>query len=222
METKDLFPTLFGIDNNFNLAGEMLPIAKAYLQYAEEVNLRINKLKSDSKDYKPQTLKDRWGYNTTYNSSYKRGYRELQSLEQIKPVREYILQLSEDFLQKYGYDKKTCSRLYISNLFVSEIFPGEQHPSHRHPNSIVSGVFYLQVPQGSSPIIIEDPRPHFSFFGPDNFISQETIYNTPQVVLYPKVGDIYLWNSWLPHTVPVSRSSYDGGRVTMVFNVNIG
>jgi hypothetical protein len=216
MEVTEIFPTLFGKDNNIDLAIEMLPLATAYLKYAEKINFKNN-----PPGIKPLSLKEKWGYKTTYDSSYPKDFKHLQTLERSRPVRDYILKISKEFLIKYGYNEEKCSRLFISNFFVSEMIYGETHTSHRHPNSILSGVFYLQVPDGASPILIEDPRPHYWFLGEDSNISQDNKYNTSVLRLQPKAGDIFIWNSWLPHSVPISNQAFDGSRITMVFNVNV-
>ena len=106
-------------------------------------------------------------------------------------------------------------------MFANEMFKGESHPVHRHPRAIVSGVFYLKVPDGSSPIAFHDPRPHTEYIGPDENAVSKNTYNLSEFGILPKVGDIVLFNSWLPHSVPLSTFQVEEGRVAVAFNVNV-
>jgi uncharacterized protein (TIGR02466 family) len=74
---------------------------------------------------------------------------------------------------------------------------------------------YLQVPDGSAPIVFSDPRAF------RNFISLPRINDAPagweQVSFTPEVGLFLIWESWLAHEVPKNLSKE--GRITMVFNL---
>lgn len=216
MKVKELFPTLLGVDNNFKLAEEMLPVAISYLKYVEEAMFKLSKLKII-----PFTdLKTRWGYKTTYGTHGIDSIRKFQTLEQTQILTQYIIELCKEFMLKYGYNNDACTRLYISDLFASEMTYREHHPVHTHPDSTISGVFYLQVPKGAPAIIIHDARPHHLFMHDPN-VSFGNKFNDQVVILHPKAGDILLWNSWLPHEVPYVRQPYEGSRITIVFNVKL-
>ena len=40
------------------------------------------------------------------------------------------------------------------------MFEEDLHPLHEHPNTVLSGLIYLQVPEGSSDLRFHDPRFH--------------------------------------------------------------
>jgi uncharacterized protein (TIGR02466 family) len=212
------FPTLIASDNNSKLAAEILPFIISYLDYTEKVYSKTcditGKLVSEG-------LKDIWGYRTSYRPDYPAGFQELKNTNAIKPLNEYVILKSLEFLLKFGYTKETCKKLFISQMFANEMFRGESHPVHRHPRAIVSGVFYLQVPEGSSPIVFHDPRPHIEIIGPDKNTEYKNTYNIPELVCKPKVGDIILFNSWLPHSIPPSTFQVKEGRIAVAFNVNV-
>lgn len=215
---SDHFSTLIATDNNFKLAAEMLPFIRSYLDYSEKVYLKTCDITGKRVS---EGLKDIWGYSTSYRPNYPKGFQELKDVSFIKPLNEYFLLKSTEFLLKFGYSKEICKRLFICQMFANEMFRGEAHPVHRHPRAIVSGVFYLHVPQGSSPIVFHDPRPHIELIGPDEKAVFTNIYNIPEIVIKPKVGDIVLFNSWLAHSVPSSTFQDEEGRVAVAFNVNV-
>jgi uncharacterized protein (TIGR02466 family) len=70
---------------------------------------------------------------------------------------------------------------------------------HSHPGCLMSGAFYLSLPEGSGPLIFQDPRPgvlHNSheFSGP---------YPNAQLpfVVEPRQGQLVVFPSWLGHFV---------------------
>ena len=215
---SDHFPTLIATDNNSELAVNILPFIVKYLDYAEKV---YSKTCNISGKIVTDGLKDIWGYSTSYRPDYPKGFQELKDINVIKPLNEYILLKSSEFLLKFGYTEDTCKKLFICQMFANEMFQGEYHPLHRHPRAIVSGVFYLQVPEGSSPIIFHDPRPHTEYIGPDENAVSKNTYNVSEFGIKPKVGDIVLFNSWLPHSVPLSAFQVKEGRIAVSFNVSV-
>jgi uncharacterized protein (TIGR02466 family) len=70
---------------------------------------------------------------------------------------------------------------------------------HTHAGCLMSGVFYLSLPQGSGPLIFEDPRAGVQhnahiFHGPRPNASMPFIVE-------PKVGQMIVFPSWLGHFV---------------------
>ncbi|EGD78706.1 hypothetical protein PTSG_01685 [Salpingoeca rosetta] len=78
------------------------------------------------------------------------------------------------------------------------------HPQHTHPNNMVSGVFYVAVPEDAGPIVFSDPRGPYP--GLDGTI-----------VVQPKAGDLILFPSWLPHQVMPTACTEP--RISIAFNM---
>ena len=98
-------------------------------------------------------------------------------------------------------------KIELSSLWVNLMPKDCYHAFHFHPNSIVSGTYYLEVPKNSSPLRIEDPRANLMMASPPRKI---------QTDLFPKAGEIILFESWLKHEVPPHRVV--GTRVSVSFN----
>lgn len=69
---------------------------------------------------------------------------------------------------------------------------------HSHPGALMSGTFYLTVPEGSGELVFRDPRLGvvLSPFHGDNAPNSAN-----DVKLIPKVGMLAIFPNWLEHRV---------------------
>jgi uncharacterized protein (TIGR02466 family) len=105
------------------------------------------------------------------------------------------------------------------SLWVNVLPEGGSHTGHIHTNSVLSGTYYVAVPEGAGPIVYEDPRHAMMMAAPPKK------QNTPQdqkshVSLRPAAGSLLFWESWLRHEVPMNKA--DGLRISISFNYVIG
>jgi uncharacterized protein (TIGR02466 family) len=182
------FPTVIATDFNKELAEQMLPVAKKYLS---DCNILTNAL-----DYK-----------TTYSSG-----NGIEHNPDVAPFLNYINKKAKEYLEKCGYDTLKIS--LNAKIFVSEMQYGDSHHSHVHPNCILSGIMYLQVPNGSAPIVFSDVRSAKRMISLPR--QHDTYINQSEVVVCPEPGMLLIWESWLSHSVPKNLSNT--GRITIVFN----
>ena len=106
-------------------------------------------------------------------------------------------------------------RLALDSLWVSVLRPGAGHSGHIHPHSVLSGTFYVSVPQGAGALRLEDPRLPLMMAAPPRSSSAPDSSRT-FVTLEPKEGDLYIWESWLRHEV--TPGSANGPRISLSFN----
>jgi uncharacterized protein (TIGR02466 family) len=85
---------------------------------------------------------------------------------------------------------------------------------HMHEQSMLSGVFYLQVPEGSGGLVFRDPRPHVL----GSFLKGSGPNAHSDVTLRPGAGLIVLFPAWLEHFVEPHTG--DAPRISIPFNVN--
>jgi uncharacterized protein (TIGR02466 family) len=172
--------------NNAGLAREMLPICRKILN-------------DDT------LLTNTWGYKNTYNPV--NGIAHLPEMESFK---KYTHSVAREFLDHLGYDKIE----FVDQIFTSQMNKRDSHGRHAHPGAVLSGVFYLNMPEGASPIQFYDPRPwRDTRVLP---IKRNSEYNRSSLVFKPVAGDLLLWESWLHHEV-IPNDCDD--RVTLVFNL---
>ena len=188
MNKSYYFPTVMSSEINLELANTMLPLAQQFLA-------------------DPLLLTWTWGYKNTYTTNH-----GLERHQEMQPFVNYILLRAQEFLTSSGYDS---ARINLGiQLFVSEMNPGDKHGLHTHPNCIISGVFYLAIPEGSSSIKFRDPRPFRNTLALP--ILQDTLENWVWVHIDPEPGLLLMWPSWLEHEVPINQAQ---GRITLVFNL---
>jgi uncharacterized protein (TIGR02466 family) len=184
-----------------NLAGQLLPITRKFL--------------SD-----PSLLTNEWNYKNTYTIG-----EGLSTEPELKFFVDLILDNSKKFLDEQGIKIKSGYKLWVS-MFASEMKMGDQHESHNHPGALLSGIFYLQVPPGSSKIEFYSPRntnkAWKNFLDESSYELKSELFRVRPdhiIQIEPKDGLFLLWESWAHHKVPVNQSL--DGRITLVFNVGV-
>lgn len=105
--------------------------------------------------------------------------------------------------------------LCITQSWINIITDGFHH-THRHQNSMISGVYYINVTS----------RDHLSFQNPMSPFSDplslaprnESMYNSSSYKVNPKVGDLILFPSWLSHGVNRDPLDFTSVRCSLSFN----
>lgn len=149
------------------------------------------------------------------------GYTSYASLEDLcdrfsvfELLRLQLKQAAGAFVAAAHWDMgdKTLS---LDHIWVNVLAPGGVHSGHIHPGSVISGTYYVEVPDDSSRLKFEDPRlaqmmaaPPLNEFAPP----EEARF----FYLTPKSGEVVLWESWLRHEVTENMS--DTPRVSVSFN----
>lgn len=106
-------------------------------------------------------------------------------------------------------------KLVLDSLWINVLDPGGFHGTHIHPNSVVSGTFYVSVPEGASAIRFEDPRLALMMAAPPRKPKASRDAQS-FVSMAPKPGTLLLWESWLRHDVPLNRAEEE--RISISFN----
>ena len=105
------------------------------------------------------------------------------------------------------------------SMWMNVLPEGGAHTSHIHTNSVISGTYYVAVPQGAGPVVFEDPRHALMMASPPRKPNAPRELRS-HVSETPKPGTVLLWESYLRHEVPQNRA--DGLRISVSFNYVIG
>ena len=105
------------------------------------------------------------------------------------------------------------------SMWVNVMPEGGSHTSHIHSNSVISGTYYVAVPQGAGPIVYEDPRLAMLMAAPPKKASTPRELRN-HISETPLPGSLLLWESWLRHEVPLNKA--EGERISVSFNYVIG
>lgn len=163
---------------------------------------------------------DRAGQRWSKEHGY-RGYTSYASLDDL-PARasvfaELVAHLDghvRAFARALEFDMDG-RRLGLDSLWINVLKPGGLHTAHIHPHSVVSGTYYVVVPDGASAIRYEDPRLAMMMAAPPRKPKAKRI-NQSFVSAAPSAGTILLWESWLRHDVPVNGAKAE--RISLSFN----
>ena len=93
-------------------------------------------------------------------------------------------------IQKEHFSKEPNAQ--IVSEWIVRMNPGDFNPAHFHTDCHLSGLLYLKIPEGME----RDSGGNLHFLH-----GSPTTFYTNQYQVAPKVGDTYLWPSWLQHFV---------------------
>ncbi|MEL7255411.1 MAG: TIGR02466 family protein [Pseudomonadota bacterium] len=105
--------------------------------------------------------------------------------------------------------------LKLEDIWINILPEGGAHGSHLHPHSVISGTFYVAMPDGTSALKLEDPRSSRMMAAPTRrkgAREELQVFHRAQ----PAAGDVLLWESWLRHEVPMNPAEDD--RISISFN----
>lgn len=190
-----MFPTPVYTSVELDLRNKILPVAEDY----------INR---HGRPYRDQS-----SYISTYNVDA--AGVEQRFDERLDPLTAHIKAAAKKYFEDNSIEPIECSIYYLFN----KITFGGEHALHAHPHSLLSGVFYVKIPEGAPPIIFNDPRGHYKYIQyPFKFGNSREMYKLlPEYVITPTDGMMLLWPGWLEHQVPSSKSSNE--RITIAFNL---
>ncbi|MDI7774300.1 TIGR02466 family protein [Asticcacaulis sp. EMRT-3] len=105
-------------------------------------------------------------------------------------------------------------KLKLDSMWINILEPMGHHSGHIHPRSILSGTFYVHVPDGASALRLEDPRLPMMMNAPLRKPGRPE--HQSFVPVQPQTGDLLMWESWLRHEVPINMS--EDVRISVSFN----
>jgi uncharacterized protein (TIGR02466 family) len=145
-------------------------------------------------------------------------YASLNDLPWRVPVFGELLKLLNAhvaaFAKELEFDLKG-RKLVLDSLWINILPPGGVHTSHIHPHSVVSGTYYVTIPEGASALKLEDPRLGFMMAAPPRKAKAKP-ENRQFAYMKPARGTVLLWESWLRHEVPVNEAESE--RISVSFN----
>jgi uncharacterized protein (TIGR02466 family) len=109
-------------------------------------------------------------------------------------------------------------RLALDSLWVNVMSAGAVHAPHIHPHAVISGTYYVTVPEGSGVLRFEDPRLGLMMAAPPRR-KRARLENRSFVDVAPKAGQVLLWESWLRHGVEANKAK--SPRISVSFNYRL-
>ena len=148
-------------------------------------------------------------------------YASLDDLPQRFPefaeLKKHLDKAAAKFAKHHHWDMEGFS-LSLDAIWVNILGEGGQHSGHIHPGSVISGTYYVAVPEGAGRIKFEDPRLAMMMAAP------QLLDDAPEearrfVYVQPKEGHCLMWESWLRHEVMPGQS--EEARISVSFNYGL-
>ena len=149
------------------------------------------------------------------------GYTSYASLDDLPErfpefaaLKELLDSQAAEFARDLHWDMAGF-HLELDALWVNILGEGGSHSGHIHPGSVISGTYYVTVPDGAGTLKMEDPRLTFMMGAPQ---PEDDAPESARrfVYLEPKEGHALFWESWLRHEVMPNRA--EEPRVSISFN----
>lgn len=118
------------------------------------------------------------------------------------------------FAEQLEYDLHG-RKLKLDNMWINVLEHLGHHSGHIHPHSVISGTFYVAIPEGASALRFEDPRLGLLMNAPARRAGARRDHET-FVNIAPASGTVLLWESWLRHEVPINLGN--DLRISISFN----
>lgn len=133
-------------------------------------------------------------FNETSSSNY-----ILNDCKELKSIKEFIENSLNEYVSETLSTPKDIST-YITQSWSNYTEAGQNHHKHRHYNSIISGVFYIQVVEQRDNVVFHKP-------GVDEMPLKivpkvDNIFNSKAWEYIITTGQLYLFPSYLSHGVP--------------------
>jgi len=151
--------------------------------------------------------------NTRSNIAGYQSPDTLQGVEELRPLFEYICQMG--FRAVADLDFIECD-IALTSAWLN-INDSRQCMNSEHVHGdVFSGVFYLQAPEGSGKLVLQNPAINKMWNG-CQLATQKNQFTGETIRIEPVEGNIILFPSYLPHSV--ETNDHDEERISISFNV---
>ena len=134
--------------------------------------------------------------------------------KKLKNLKQYC-KAQVDIYAKEVISPKEELDFYITQSWLNVTQPGGFHHEHWHQNSLISGVFYVNVQEGDD-IMFNDPNVMIKTaikIPP----KEHNLWNSPQWFFPVENNQLVLFPSWLHHGVGVNEKA-TADRISFSFN----
>lgn len=128
-----------------------------------------------------------------------------------------VLERAREYGLAHSWSFPSHMQLVMRELWANVSCQYAYNNVHNHPNSLLSGVYYVQVQDESGDILLFDPRKQAWVMQPD--FSERNQMNSSVHSISPEAGTLIIFPSWLDHGVGQNLSEID--RVSIAFNINL-
>lgn len=147
------------------------------------------------------------------------GYQSPPTLHTNPDLNElttFIAETADVLIKNMGVTNYT--NLIITDMWANINYGLNTHNQVHTHYGILSGVFYVQAPEGSGNLNILNPGMNCLWPGHYKANSRNQ-YNAEAVMIKPKEGTLFMWPSYIPHSVDCNDVDVD--RISIAFNIDV-
>jgi uncharacterized protein (TIGR02466 family) len=170
----------------------------------------------DHKEIFLSTIEDYKKENPSIKKSNIAGYHSPETLHGVKefrPLFEYICQLGMKATADLNFVE--CD-VALTSAWVNINGSRQCMNSEHIHGDVFSGVFYLQAPEESGKLVLQNPAINRMWSG-CALASQKNEFTGESIRIEPIEGNIILFPSYLPHSV--ETNNHDEARIAISFNL---
>ena len=128
-----------------------------------------------------------------------------------------VLERAREYGLAHNWSFPSHMQLIMRELWANVSCRYAYNNVHNHPNSLLSGVYYVQVEADCGNLSLFDPRKQAWVIQPD--FSERNQMNSPVQTIGAEAGTLVIFPSWLEHGVNQNLS--DADRISIAFNINL-
>jgi uncharacterized protein (TIGR02466 family) len=142
-------------------------------------------------------------------------YPTIYDIEEFRLLFEYVMKLAATA----SIDMKflPCNLILKNAWFNINRGTNSYNKEHVH-GDVFSGVLYIKCPEGSGGIEFKNPAFNEMWMGRPYMPPGENSPFHSEYFINPKEGEVFLWPSYLPHSV--RSNSTDIERISISFNIS--
>lgn len=139
--------------------------------------------------------------------------------ELITPIPSALEQLFNEltvFVNDVPQRYMGTSNLILGNWWININGKYDYNEQHDHQNSVLSGTYYVQVPEENMGNLMLHRGDNAEFFLTSKVEREQTMANAMTIPCPVKESMFYLFPSWVKHSV--ERNNTDSERISIAFN----
>tara|TARA_B100001094_G_C18178712_1_gene799531 strand:+ start:794 stop:1381 length:588 start_codon:yes stop_codon:yes gene_type:complete len=140
-------------------------------------------------------------------------YPDLHYNDTLKPIQNYILDISAKASEAWGYEEQPMT---IKGMWGVKSTKHGGLKQHGHPGNWLCGCYYLEVHE-SDHILFHDPRARALAVQP--LVKDWNDFNRPIAKLKAKKNHFYIFPSWLEHSTEAVKHNKE--RVSISWNIKL-
>lgn len=150
------------------------------------------------------------------NISNRGGWHSGELITPIPPALEQLFNELTVFVNDVPQRYMGTSDLVLGNWWININGKYDYNMPHDHQNSVLSGTYYVQVPEENMGDLVLHRGDTAEFFLTSKVEREQTMANATAVPCPVKESMFYLFPSWVKHSV--ERNNTDSERISIAFN----